>query len=372
MRDPGQLYFATNKEIYDILRSSEQKITEVVLHELLLDRGIFRSFEESRDALVQYLSLLTHDYGDVCGILERREPSKRGEKTTTVTLKAELTAEELKTIVEKYQRTEVQEVIKSHKKSETDFVMDVTYWDTNFSRTRLLQRQERDAEFVFTKVDGGTQVRFPASDTARTILDKIKGEVEATKKSTVQLVEIELSQLASADERTSFFTKLISSLPGFPLETVSRLRVAHASTALDGDDDDIDIESEEIVEVEESMLGVVENVALHGNNLVNSEMYQELKGMGYFITSITWRAKQKVLPFTLVEFYAGFEDGVAGKKFRYSIRGALFFKNGAYTKNLRSVGEDEKASLLSMIERTARTVLAELLAAKTSDAGNEQ
>jgi len=52
MRDPGQLYFATNKEIHDLLYSAKQKVTEGTLHELLRDRGIFCSPQESRDALV--------------------------------------------------------------------------------------------------------------------------------------------------------------------------------------------------------------------------------------------------------------------------------------------------------------------------------
>ena len=91
MRDPGQLYFATNKEIHDLLFSAKQKVTESVLHELLRDRGIFCSPDDSRDALVRYLSHLPHDYADVCGVLERREAAKRGEKTATVAINTELT-----------------------------------------------------------------------------------------------------------------------------------------------------------------------------------------------------------------------------------------------------------------------------------------
>jgi hypothetical protein len=101
---------------------------------------------------------------------------------------------------------------------------------------------------------------------------------------------------------------------------------------------------------------------LSGENLVASEMYQELKDKGFFITSITWRAKQDVHPYAIIECDAGFEDRQAGKKFRYSIHGALKFKNGAYTKNVRPVSEAEKATLLAMIEKTARAVLAQLLA----------
>ncbi len=371
MRDPGQLYFATNKEIHDLLYSAKQKVTEAVLHELLRDRGIFCSPAESRDALVQYLSLLSHDYADVCGILEQREASKRGEKTATVSLNTELTPDELKEVVAEYQKAEVQEVVRSHKKSETEFVMNVTYSEFDYSKTRLLQRQDRDAELVFTKVGSRTEVRIPATDRARAMVDKLKARIETQKKATVQLEEIELTGLTTAEQRTTFFTRLISSLPNFPLETVSRLRVAHSTS--EQEEDDIDLEEEDVRDAEEKMLGVVENVALSGDNLVASDMYQELKEKGFFTTSITWRAKQKVVPYAIIECDAGFEDRQAGKKFHYSIHGALKFKNGKYTKNIRPVEGAEKAELLSMIERTARSVLAQLQAeADYSDVGDAE
>jgi hypothetical protein len=361
MRDPGQLYFATNREIHDILFSAKQKVTEAVLHELLRDRGIFCSPAESRDRLAHYLSILPHDYADVCGILERREASKRGEKTATVSLNTNLTPDELKEIVVEYKKTEVQEIVRSHKKSETEFVMNVTYSEFDYSKTRLLQRQDRDAELVFTKVGNRTEIRIPATDRARAMVDKLKERIEVQKKATIELEEIELTCLTTAEQRTTFFTRLISSLPNFPLETVSRLRVAHSTS--EQEEDDIDIEEEEVSDAEEKMLGVVENVALSGDNLVASEMYQELKEKGFFITSITWRAKQKVVPYAIIECDAGFEDRQAGKKFFYSIHGALKFKNGRYTKNIQPVKDAaEKADLLAMIERTARSVLAQLQA----------
>jgi hypothetical protein len=369
MRDPGQLYFATNKEIHDLLLSAKQKVTEAILHELLRDRGIFFSPDESRDVLVEYLSLLSHDYLDVCGILEKRESSRRSEKTANISINTELTPDELKEIIFEYQKTEVKEVVHSHKKSENEFVMNVTYSEFDYSKTRLLQRQDRDAELVFTKVSGGTEIRIPATDRARSIVDKLKERIEIKKKSNVQLEEIELTGLATADERTTFFTRLISSLPNFPLETVSRLRVAHSTSS--EDENDIDIEEDEASDLEEKMLGVVENVALSGENLVASEMYQELKEKGFFITSITWRAKQKVHPYAIIQCDAGFEDRQAGKKFRYSIHGALKFKNGKYTKNIRPVPDAEKSELLAIIERTARKSLEELLAEKiVTDTGN--
>lgn len=359
MRDQGQLYFATNKEIHDLLASAKQKVTEGVLHELLRDRGIFRSPKESREVLVDVISTLPHDYMDVCGILERRESSKRGEKTSTISLHASLEPAVLKEVIAEYQQAEVHEQVRSFQKSESELVLNVTYSDFDFSKTRLLQRQDRDAEITFSQVDGRTEIRLPATEKSRAIVEKIKERIEEKKKAVLKTDEIELTGLTSAEGRTLFFTRLISSLPNYKLETVSRLRVAHAASS---DVDEIDLDADEVDLAEEKMLGVVENVALSGDNLVASEMYQELKAKGFFITSVTWRARQSVSPLAIIECDAGFEDRQAGKRFRYSVHGALRFKNGSYTKNIRPVTDDEKAAILAMIEQRARAVLAELLA----------
>jgi hypothetical protein len=360
MHDQGQLYFATNKEIHDLLYSAKLRITESVLHELLRDRGIFYSLNESREVLVERLSLLPHDYLDICGVIERREQKPRGEKTATVTFDVVLSPQDLKDIIAEYKEEETKEKVGSFKKSESEYTMNVTYSEYDYSKTRLIQRQERDAAFEFVQQNGRTEVRLPATEKARSIVEKIRVKIEAKKKQVVSANEIELTDL-SADDRTSFFMKLISSLPHFPMLTVSRLRVAHAD--IPDADSGIDLEEDDTAaEAAQQMLSVVRNVALTGENLVASPMYKDLREQGFYVTSITWRARQDVIPFTIVECDAGFEDKQAAKKFRYSVHGALRFKNAAYTKNLQSVNDGERAAVLAMIEQTARIVLATIKA----------
>lgn len=359
MNNSDQLYFATNKEVHDLLFSAKQRITEGVLHDLLRDRGIFCSPQETREVLVESISMLSHDYKDICGLIEAREHGRRGEKTASVRLNVALDAEELKAVVAAYQADASTEKVNSFKKSENEFVMNVEYSEYDYSKTKLVQRQVRDASINFIQKDGWTEIRIPATEKARSIIDKLTNEIEAKKKIQIKVDEIELSSLPAAEDRTMFFTKLISSLPSFPLDNVSRLRVAHADAQ---HEDAVDLEDEGDADAEQKMLSVVRNVALAGDNLVASPMYQELKAAGFFITSITWRAKQNTSPYAIVEFDAGFEDRLAARKFRYSVRGVLRFNSGKYTKNLRPAEDGEKADLLAMVETTARKVLAALLA----------
>jgi hypothetical protein len=353
--------FATNKEIHDLLFSGRQRMTETVLHELLRDRGIFLSLQDSRDALVRYLSLLPHDFADVRGLLNKREASKRGEKTTAITTPVKFTASELKSVVASYQGNETLQKVSAHFANNEEYVVQVGYSEFDYSKTKLLQRQDREAEIVFkTTVDGCTEIKMPANDQARAIVDKLLDSLESEKKQQIPREEISLSSLHDdAAQRTQFFMKLITSISGFTLTGVSRLKVSRLSEVQD-ENEDIDLEDENFAE---AILGEVRKVAIAGLNLFESEIFQELRSEGFFITSITWRAKQVAHPYKIIECAAEFEDEQAGKNFRYSVHGALKQANGKYTKTLRQIDDIEKSSLLSLIDKTARLVLLELMTA---------
>ncbi|MGV8822726.1 hypothetical protein [Methylibium petroleiphilum] len=359
----GQQFFATDKDIHDLLSSAKQRITENVLHDLARDRGLFYSSKESRDTLVERISLLGHDYKDVVGIIDRRESARRGEKTTSVTLDVPLTIDELKEVIAAYRADMPKEDVTSYQRSTTEFVMNLTYDEYDYSKTRLIQRQQREATVEFLQKNGKTFLRIPATDKARAVVDKLKEKIAAKKKQEVPSEEIELTVLNDADERNAFFMMLIQSLPDFNLMTVSRLRVASSIAAQIDDEDGIDLEHEAAVEAE--MLSVVQNIALNGQNLMASPIYQDLKARGYYITAVSWRSKQAMDPYTVVQFDAGFEDRQQGKRFRYAVHGALRFQHGAYTKTLRPVEPTEKDMLFSMIEDTARKVLKDLVANKS-------
>lgn len=245
--------------------------------------------------------------------------------------------------------------------------MSITYDEYDYSKTRLIQRQQRDATIEFLQKDGKTFVRIPATEKARAVVDSIREKISSTKKQEVPSEEIELTALTEAGDRTAFFMQLIQSLANFNLITVSRLRVASSTASQVDEDDGIDIE-DDAAEASEEMLSVVRNIALNGENLMASPIYQDLKVRGYYITSVTWRAKQAMDPYTIVQFEAGFEDRQQGKRFRYGVHGALRFQHGAYTKTLRPVEAGEKDLLLGMLEDTARKVLSILLSKSAEEA----
>jgi hypothetical protein len=66
------------------------------------------------------------------------------------------------------------------------------------------------------------------------------------------------------------------------------------------------------------------------------------------------------IPYPIVEFEAAFEEPETGKGFKYSVRGALNFVEGEYTKTLRPIEPEDKEKFLTLIEQTATATIAEI------------
>lgn len=359
-------FYATDKDIFDLLASAKQRMTEGVLRELARERGIFYSPQDSREDLVDALSLLPHTLNELLDLLDRRETSRRNEKTTTITLDADIPVDELKAVVREYQEeVGATEKVDSHQKGTNAFVMNVEYDDIDYSRTRLIQRQRQDATIEFTQQNGKTVVRLPASEKSKRVVENLTNRIEGRRKAPVPKESIELDADFTAEERTAFFTRLMSELAGHKLHGVTNLRIC-PSKAADDADDQTDLDADERAEAERDLLVVVRSMALSGENLIASEEYQGLRGRGFFITSITWKAMQTAIPYDIAHLHAEFDDGENGKGFKYAVKGAFRFQEGYYTKTVRPVDDSEREKLYLLLESTARKVLADMRAKKLS------
>lgn len=354
---------ANDNDIYDLLISGKQRLTESVLREFIRDRGIFCSPDESREELADYLSVLPHGFHDVDAIVQKRDPGHRREKTTFVRLSTAIPVEELKAVAADYE-TEVRgrEKVVYRPTANEGFIVKVTYDEFNHSRTRLLQRERQEADIEFLVQDGQTVIRLPATDKAKKIVAALKESVERRRKSLIDEESIELTGLTTPEQRSKFFTRLISTLPGFRLRNVMSLKVS-SKLSEDGEDDEaLDLESEDDDEAGAEMFAaVVHSMQLSGQNLVQSQEYKELTARGFYITAISWRSECEGSPPDIIQFDAGFQDRKQGTGFKYAIQGAFRAHKGSHRKTIVHVVDSEKAKLLALLESTARKVLADLL-----------
>jgi hypothetical protein len=363
------LYCATDKEIFDLLMSSKQRMTETILLGIARERGIFYSPREPREVLINNLSLLPYDYDDLDIILGHRETTQRTEKVTSITLRAALNVEDIKAVCSGYkEQATSDEKVTVRQDGSQKYTAKINYSELDYSKTRLLQRRNKEADIEFLIQDNETTIRMPANSKARQVVAALKDALDARAKTDIPAEAIELSHLKTPEARTSFFTSLITRLDGYQLENVTDIKVEsklHEAPA-DGIDDLEDDEDGREASAEDraagkSMLSVVENIALKGQSLLGSTEYQQLKQKGFYITSILWKSRQEHHPYNIIEFDAGFDEPREGKGFKYNVRGVYRYQNGTHTTTLRQIPKEEKAPLLTLLERTARAVIGTLV-----------
>ncbi len=353
-------FFATDKDIFDLLASAKQKLTENVLREIARERGIFYSPNDSREDLADALSLLPFTLNELVDLMDRRETSRRNEKTTTITLDAKLEADDIKAAIKEYQEeVGLTEKVDSHLKGANEVVLNVAYDEMDYSRTRLIQRQRHDATIQFVQQNGKTVVRLPASEKSQRIVENLTNRIESHRKAAVPRETIELDADFDADERTTFFTRLMSELPGYKLKSVTNLRISPSKRSDAETDDEEGLDEDDREAASREMLVIVKSMALIGENLMASEEYQALRKRGFYITSITWRADQTSIPYDAPHLHAEFGDGEAGSGFKYSVKGLYRFQEGVYTKTARPADDVERESLYGLLEATARKILSE-------------
>lgn len=354
------LYCATDKEIFDVLMSAKQRITESVLLDLAKDRGIFYSHKDSRETLASNLSLLPHDFHDLNIILGQREHSGRAEKVTSVTLNSALTIEDIKEVANGYkEQAPLDEKVITHQNGIDKYVVTVRYSEIDYSKTRLVQRRPKEAGIEFIVEADKTIIRMPANAKAKDVVNNLKTRLDGRKKTDIQTDMIELSEFTSAETRTEFFISLITNLPGFRLANVTSVKVE--SSIKESDESELDIDDDQNAEqARQEMLALVKNVALKGQSLLASKEYKQLRENGFYITAIIWRSTQVTIPYIMVEFEAGFEEPEVGKGFKYNVRHSFHLSEGEYTKTPRPISPEEKQDFLTLIEQTAHKTLATL------------
>ncbi|MBR8049439.1 hypothetical protein LGM69_30485 [Burkholderia multivorans] len=371
MPDNTQQFYATDKDIFDLLACARRSLTEGVLREIARERGIFFSPHDTRDDLVEAISELPFTLNELLEIMGRRESSRRAEKTTSVTLDANIPIEELKAVVREYKdEVGTSEKVVSHSKGTDGLVMNVEYDDMDYSRTRLIQRQRQDATIEFFQQGGKTIVRLPASEKSKRIVEDLTGRIESRRRTPLVREAIELDADFTADERTTFFMRLISELPGHRLYGVTNLKIAPSLRPEDELDED-DLDEDVRAEASEKLLVIVRSMALSGENLIASKEYLSLKERGFYITSITWKSRQTTIPYDVPHLHAEFEDGENGRNFKYSVKGTYRFQEGEYTKTARPVDDGERENLYQLVESAARTILLDMRAKRAPVAAVE-
>ncbi|TIM15506.1 MAG: hypothetical protein E5Y67_07090 [Mesorhizobium sp.] len=358
MTDHIPFLAATDKDVFDLLMSSKTRMSESALLSIALGRGIIYSSRTKRERLASDIALLPHDFLSISRLIERREYHNKNEKRAYVDIDVALTHEKIDDVVSRY-RAEVsgQEDVTTQQRRTKDVYVNIAYDDIDYSKTRLIQRQRRDTGVEFVIGDGKTTIRMPATEKARSIVDRIIRHASQIKLRDLLRNDLSLEGL-SAEERTAFFINIMRTIPGYQLQTVVSVKCFSERDDI-SDDFDLDMERGERA-AENELVGKINSVALSGMNLLQSEEYQTLRRNGFFITSVTWRALQVERPHDLLQLDISFDEPQPGKGFRFGVRVARRLADGELTNDFRPLERLQQPALWTIIERTSSKVLAEL------------
>jgi hypothetical protein len=359
MIDKLKFVCASDKDIFDLLMSARHRLSENVLLHLALERGIIYSAKTDRDRLASDLSLLPHDYKSISKMIERREQASRAEKRAFAVLPYELSKDEIAQVVESFKNNDGKnDVVTTQMRRADGIYMNVEYHEVDYSKTRLIQRQKRDAGIEVVAENGKTVIRMPATEKARDIVAGLKKEADKIKLINSEFEEVSLREVPHR-RRTEFFISLMESLPGYQAQTVTRVRVA---SSINAGDDDLTIDLDESDVITEEVISQVSSVTLSGLNLLQSNEYQVLQASGFFVTALTWRSMQLAQPQDLMQFDVSFDNARDGTGFKFGVRMAQRQANGELSQHFKPLEVTRQPGMWKLVESTSATVLRGIIA----------
>ena len=365
------IFFADDKDVFDLLQSAKKRITEKGLLELARDRGIFLSEKEPRDSLVDYLANLPHDYHDVAVLVDQTESTQRREALTSLNVQQATTEDEVLSAIKRLQAARSEQphegLVATVDKGEGRIRLRVAYSDVDFAKTRLRQRTEKEATIEISVHDGHVSVRHPANDYIEAIAEAFLHELAPPAAPPPARRVIDLAALRTARDRTLFFTRVIRRIDGFRLDDVVRVKVYQPPLQLDqsalGQDepgDDLMSESEQSDSHAEAAC-IVRQVLLTGEGLLLSPEYQSLESRGFFIGEIRWFASEGAVRGRRIELSASARAESARLHLTYRLHGVQRRnKDGELKSRLESVGDREQRELVQLLEAAATSVYDEL------------
>jgi hypothetical protein len=310
-------YYPDDKDIYDFL-DSQCRTTDMMLT-YLRTRGIFAAQQAQKEYLQRYISLLHFDWLTAVQLVETVDLREMEEKQTN--RKVEIAADAVQIydalqVVQKDRQQQCREVYRTTQKGNT-VIATVKYLDIDTSKSRVIQKRERDLEIRITHDAGQISITHTATPRAKAITESILSALmKSTDVSELNDHCIDLSRIRDHKLRLKFFIKMMRELPGMTLLDVCNIKV-----------DRVPPTSEEIADDEQNEEATHEaheklkRAVLMGEQLLLTREFSELTSRGFFISSANWISEKNDTRGIKVEFHAGFGESAEGRNFSYRVIG---------------------------------------------------
>lgn len=343
-------YYPDDKDIYDFLDSQTRSPNPLLM--FLKSKNIFASKLSQKENLQNYISLLYFDWGSanrLVDIVDIRETEQKVRHTEfNIIAEPDAIHSIAKTVRD--ERHDAKREVYNINIHDNEVDINVTYLDIDTSKTRVLQKREKELHITATKTDGGWSFRHTDNERAKNIVKHLVGRLgEETSQESLTEKNIDISNISDNVTRVSFFKQTMSGIEGFRLIDVTNIKVDRLARDAQSDDDS---EDEEVLEEK------LKKVVMYGVDLFTTPEFQELVNQGFFISGAQWKSEKTDGQGERVEFAAGFNVPVEGKDFVYKVLGVYRHDDaGNLLQTKEKVYGTEKKLYLSALEGSAHAAL---------------
>ncbi|MCX6952519.1 MAG: hypothetical protein NTV51_10185 [Verrucomicrobia bacterium] len=317
-------YYPDDKDIYDFLSSTGAPHPGMV--DFLADYGIFCSFKNNKDDIQKYLSYLFLSWPKAGALLEMVDNRDTEEHLTTSDVEIVADMDTVRAAIEavKNLRSKRDREHYDLKFGTNEVEATITYIYQDTSKTRVLQKRERQVELWVTIKETSLQLRHTNNNaTANKIVENFLGLLAEKNNAIADKLKpryISFDKITSASARVQFFKDMMTNIPDFSWKDVTNIKVGkipkHFSKNTEDDDDEIDADE------------AVSKVIIYGTRLFSTNEFQNLVAKGFFITAATWKSEYAPEAPDQVEFVAGFSDPETCKLFGFKATGKYLSIDG--------------------------------------------
>lgn len=334
--------FANESDIYTALHSNKSKMAPGSLRKIGFDRGLIFSKKLKREELIEKLADLPFSYSHVEAI-QKKLDSKTSQELHSV--KRIFNNQEGFDDFDIDELFDVLEVVKQNRPSMLGneeiqhfgtpgmYTVAIEYTEFDFKRNKFQQRKLYGGEIRFVQHKDYVSVRYTYTKRIKEILTKIIKTYQEQTRTTIDVREIDLSDIKDAELRNAFaekiydFEHMYSSSSQFIYAGLEKVRVSKIKTILDdeedieidGDDEGDDFEQDAKADDKENKT-FIDNASYDGKSLVNTKQIGDLCKDGFYRSQIKWKSKATFLSGNpVITFELAFDDKYKAKDLKFKI-----------------------------------------------------
>lgn len=351
----ASLYYASDKNIFDAL--TQHKVDNATITELLLRRNTLVSKKTPRDELAEYFARQIHDYHDHKSISKRLGVTTRRERITSMDVLGKIEKQSVRQSIEAIKKDleEAGEVVQVAVDGDKTTIT-VQYTEFNYKVSEFAQRQVKDGTIELIRNIDGYIVRNTQNEFVNNVRDMLIRKMDKEATEPLSKVLVSLFDIPSPKLRSKFFHELAFNLPGFQQSDVTAIYVFKAKPVEDENDGE---ENESVDDDAEETH--IERVSMRGKGVTRSEILNGLLDEeNYYITKISWGAKEKMGDGNDYDIEATFSDPKDCTGFSFILTGVYPNANGINLKKRRPPEKREIEQISRVIEKKARELVSQL------------